>query len=430
MKRLIVFVFLAISLFGVFITYEMFVKKSVNTFKDEFVAIPEDAKKVYFIHWSSFPKEIFNRFNEKNPNISVVFEHFDEDYYPTLQKTRIASGNNVDVMGVMEADYEEYAGRGYLVDLSEEYFLNNYRQDVRDAVRNLVRNKKEYAIAYRSSVYGIWYNKILFSKYNIPVPENYKDFLQVCGRFKQNGISPLILGARDDWAGSYIYFLRFLNLMEKDRSFPQNLENGKVKWTDPEVISAFKEISDFIAEGYLAEGSINLTYHQAFSEFTKGHAAMIITGDWSLNLTKGDTEKVCDPGVFPIPFNNEGKTKQVAGNKAGFLTGIFSESKHISEAKLLIEYLSTPEAAQIYSDITMSVPTIKRVDISSLKFNILWEPLRSMELISPGLTEMDHEMRKQFNKSSKDMIINSKNYLQILKELQALQDKLSAGKSG
>lgn len=427
MKKAIVFFVLLIVMFlGYFLSHTLLANQTSVSNKSSNNTLKE-TKKVHFLHWSYFPKELFNDFKTKNPNLSVEFEKINENNYDKLLKTTIASGSQVDVIGLKGNVYEDFVRRGYLVDLSDRTFLNNYKTDIRADVRSILKNGREYAVAYKGSVFGIWYNKILFDKYDIRVPDNYNEFIDVCRKLKVNGINPMVIGARDDWAGSCLFLLRFLNVTDQNKLWFQEIMSGKMKWTDMEISSAFQDIGSFINEGYLSEDSINLTYQQAFNEFINGHAAMTIMGDSSINLIKGNVERVCEPGVFPIPYKNSGWTNKVAGSKTDFLIGIFNESKLKGGAESLLDYLSTPEAAKIYSDITLSFPTIKGVDTSNLNYSRVWEPLRKTELISSGIYDMDEETRNQFYYKTKEMIAGTKTFEQILKELQSFQENIPTG---
>jgi ABC-type glycerol-3-phosphate transport system substrate-binding protein len=406
-----------ILLFALGISYNMVLTRMRRNTAYSLDAGALTAKRINFIHWGNFPPEVINDFSKKHSGIVVNYQKVDGENYSDTLRTKIACDDDIDVMGIKESDYADFVGKGYLVDLSGKEFLNNYREDVRTALRGLDGEGREYAVAYESYVYGIWYNKILFEKYNLAVPHNYDEFLKVCGVLKKNGTSPLILGARDDWNAGLLYLLG-------EQSGDSASSGSKAsQLPDSGMKQALKDLSTFVDFGYIAKNSINLTYQQAFSEFSRGRAAMMITGDSAVNLVKDDIDLVCDPGVFQLPCKGAGLDDlKVAGSKTDFLTGVFTESKNEKDAEDFIEYLSSPETAQIYLDATMSVPNIKGVETGGLKYNDLWDPLRSKNLISPFSSLLDNNMHRLMNKGAKELIIKSKTYSQIYNELQKAQD--------
>ncbi|WP_341875994.1 ABC transporter substrate-binding protein [Defluviitalea saccharophila] len=377
---------------------------------------------IHFIHWTPFPEKIFEQFNRKYPDIEIEYEQIDREHYSDLLKSRISSGERIDVMGIMPADYEEFVLTNVLVDLSDQPFLENYHPKVREAIKSMSLQKREYAVVYRDWVYGIWYNKIIFSKYNLDIPKNYEEFLEVCKILKSKDVAPIVLGGRDDYHARLILSIRFFDFLKSHPDWSKNLQYGNVSWNDEELLDVLKDIENFIKEGYLKENSLELTYHQAFLEFVNGQAAMIIMGDWSTNLIQYDIEKVCDPGVFPIPYNKEGEVLEVPGSNGDNLIGIFSGSEKREQAKLFLEYLSSKEAAQVYTDITMTVPPIKGINTDNVKYYELWEPLRKAKRIPVQTNLLDSAKQKSIDRKVKELLMGNITAEELLEQFNKPDD--------
>ncbi|MCX7842001.1 MAG: ABC transporter substrate-binding protein [Clostridia bacterium] len=381
----------------------------------------KDSVTINFIHWSNFPREIFTSFSQKYPNIKVEFEQYGRQHYPEVQRARMSSGENVDIMAVMENDYESFVKNGYLVNLTDKDYINNYRLRALEDIAELRQDKKVFAVPYKSWVLGIWYNKIFFNRYGIEIPNNYNEFLEACRILKANGVNPMVLGCRDEWVSSYIYYIRIWNSAGYDRNWFRKLNSGEITWMHPSIVQSFEDVESFIKKGYILKDSINLSYHQAFNEFIKGRAAMCLAGDWSMDMIEPGIEKAIELGMFPIPYNDEGLAKMVPGTNAGFLMGIFSGSHKKDEADLLLDYLSQPEVAQVYVDETKSSSNILEVDYKKLKYNQSWEQLRMSEYITPLTVILPRNVQNRLNKSAKELLIGSKTARQILQELDDIQ---------
>lgn len=372
---------------------------------------------LHFMYCNSFPKEIFARFTEKYPHIKVEFEQFGRQHYPDVQQVRLSSGENVDLMEVMETDYQDFVEKGYLEDISGMAFLQNYRQDALDALGKLNPSGKLYAVPYKSSTLGIWYNKILFNKYGLKVPDSYGKLVEACKVFKANGVAPMVIGAKDEWRGSDVYYIRLGNAAHGDLNRLEKLSTGELKWLDAEVIKSFEEVGDFIHKGYLLGDSINLTNRQAFNEFARGRAAMFLTDDSSLDMIEPGIEKVCDLGVFPIPYNDAGQNIWVPGSISDFRIGIFKGSAHKEEAELLLDYLSQPEAAQYYVNETKSNSTLKNVNFAEVKYNELWKPLREGPFLAPMAVSLGHDSNERLNRLTRELMVGLKTPRELLKEM-------------
>jgi raffinose/stachyose/melibiose transport system substrate-binding protein len=378
---------------------------------------------IHFIHWVNFPKEIFNKFSDRYPNIKVEFEQYDMSQYRDAQRARILTGENIDIMGVVDKDYRNYVNKRYLEDLTYKSFLGSYVEESVRALKEISPNERIYAVPYKSWVLGIWYNKILFNKYGVDVPKNYEEFLNVCKKLKRNGVTPMVLGARDDDISGYLYYMNIWSVGEKDKEWFEKLDEKKTKWTDREMEKVFTRAETFVKNHYLSDEAINLTYHQAFSSFVNGQAAMCLMGDWSIDMYEPGNEKVCDFGVFPIPYNEPGEEMRIPGTRAGHLMGVFSQSKNKKEAELLLEFISKAEVAQIYVDNAYSTCNIKGINTEKLKLNNLWDPLIKRELTPPITSMIDFDVQERLNKSAKQIIIGTKTADTVLKELQDFQEK-------
>lgn len=424
MKKFLTIFVILIVLAALLLTYKLVVidKLFVSVNIDRPILSQIEDPPLSFVHWDSFPKKIFSTFSEKYPNIKVEFEQLSSQQYSEQIRVRMSSGERIDVMGIKENEYEKFSRKGYLVELTRKDFIQRYKSDTIINLTELNSSGKIFAIAYKDWVMGIWYNRVLFEKYFLKVPHDYREFIEVCRLLKANGVSPMVMGCRDDWVSSNIYYTSIWSAAGVDKNWFRGIPQGSIKWTDPKILSSFQKVEQFINKDYLYKDSINLTYHQAFSEFINGKAAMCLTGDWSVDMCEPGIEEVIDLGVFPIPYNSKGEKQLVPGTKAGCLIGIYSESSYKKEAEDFLDYLSQTEVAQYFSEQTKSNSTVIGVSTKGISYNELWEPLRKKDLITPVDNIFDKEVLDRLNKSAKELIIKSKTPSQILKQLQASQE--------
>lgn len=374
---------------------------------------------IHFLHWTNFPKKIISNFSRKYSNVKVEFERVNITLYPEAQKIRLASGENIDIMGVLENDYSRFVNNGYLLELTEKNFLDNYSTESINQLKNM-KSQGIYCIPYKSWVIGVWYNKSLFSKYNISIPDNINSFLEACKRLKSYGVTPIMLGCRDDSTSSYLHYLSIFNAGGEDLEWSNKLAVGEVSWTDKRILNSSQYTERIVKYGYLPEETINLTYQQAFSEFLRGRSAMCISADWSVELCEPNSDKFIDLGVFALPYNDEGVKRRVPGYKAGFLTGVFSGSKNITSAELFLQYISEPNVASIYSDETGTHTNVIG-SYGEQKYDMIWESIRRKEFITPISIYLDSTNNMSLNKSVKELIVDEKPIAQILNKLESMR---------
>lgn len=358
-----------------------------------------------FIHWAYFPEEIFDLFQKEHPEIKINYERYNVENYSRAIRMRFNSEEKTDVIGVLSVDYTDFAINGKLMNLSEQPFLNGFKQDVRNAVKSKF-DGKEYAVAYRSTYFGIWYNKTLFAKYGIKEPGDFQQFLNVCSTLKANKINPLVLGAKDDESAMYLYLLPLFHFFDVP-GWKTNYRSGIEAFDLPASKLKFDDLQMMVDREYIDKNSVNLTYQQAFDYFKQSRAAMTLAPDWSMNLTSNDMEKVFEPGVFFIPYkDNEIETK-VPVDKADYLIGVYADSDNVQESLTFLNFLSRPDVAQLYCNLTSSYPTVKGVSIDGLPYNKLWEPIRKMEGASADFLVVSKEDRAFLAREAKLFIAGS-----------------------
>jgi len=134
-----------------------------------------------------------------------------------------------------------------------------------------------------------------------------------------------------------------------------------VAWTDPRVIAAYTDVQKMGQEGWFIDGANGTTYEASIALFAQGRAAMLNTGSWSVGgILEGDEN--FNMGFFILPNSEDGYWLV---QDVGQSLAINAKSTKQEEAMKFVEFLSTPEAAAIYSDGTKQPSTVKGVEPDS-----------------------------------------------------------------
>lgn len=374
----------------------------------------ENKKEIVFAHWEYIPGEIFDRFNSEYPDLTVNYQHYNAAGYNDIIQQKMMMGEKLDVLGVMGHELNQYVTQSWLLDISGEPFVRKYDPEITESLSRDTGDKL-YTVSYKAEYFGIWYNKILFEKYNLEVPKTYREFVSLCAVLKRNDIKPIVLGARDEDVASYIYMLRIFDTID-DEAELWSYRYGDKRFSDMETITLFDDTQYLIDQDYISPDSINLTYQQAFDYFKNANAAMLIAPDASFNLARDDFEKVCDPGVFAIPYGNSPQQIKTPVDDRKMMIGISKNSDSTEEAKLLLDFLSRPDIVKLYSEQTVSYPTVNNVDTSFLKYNMLWEPLRSQPHQTDPFAGLSSEEDGSLNALAKQFIAGLIDARQLAKE--------------
>jgi raffinose/stachyose/melibiose transport system substrate-binding protein len=107
-------------------------------------------------------------------------------------------------------------------------------------------------------------------------------------------------------------------------------------------------------EGFFIKGAEGTNYEPSLALFAQERAAMLNTGSWSIGGILEENSDL-EIGFFVLPNSRD---ELVMSTDLGQLISINTGSKHPEESMKYLEFLSSPEAAQIYADGTAQFSTV------------------------------------------------------------------------
>lgn len=318
-----------------------------------------------FFHFQSEGQETFTqivkKFEAANPNIKVEMDLSGGDQYKTILRTKFASNEAADIVGVHPgiSDAITYAKAGYLLDLSKEAFIKNIQDG---ALRMGSYNGKVYALPIDTSYIAVFYNKDIFRKLNLSVPKTWKQFLEVGEKLKQNGITPIAIGNKDLWVTQLIpYAIAPTVIYSKNPNFDKLMYDGKAKFNGLEWKKVMAMYLELDKKGYFNEGQLSTTYDQSLALFAQGKTAMTIMGTWALNPVK-ELNKDIQIGLFVLPASDDGNNWASAA--VGGMLGISANSKHKAEARKFLRFFIQQANYEFYLTNTKNFPTVKGMKVN------------------------------------------------------------------
>lgn len=198
----------------------------------------------------------------------------------------------------------EYIESGFaqpLDDLYEEYGLKDEFMDA--ALAQATYDGKLYAVpTYNVSLAGVFYNKEMFKKYNLEVPETVSDLEKICDTLKAEGITPFALANGPKWTGS-MYF-QCLAARKGGLDPFQSAVAGEGSFEDECFQYAGEKIQEWVEKGYFPEGVNSLSEDdgQAKQLMYQETAGMMVTGSWYTGTFSSDSPEFYEKiGWFSFP---------------------------------------------------------------------------------------------------------------------------------
>jgi alpha-glucoside transport system substrate-binding protein len=151
------------------------------------------------------------------------------------------------------------------------------------------------------------------------------------------------------------------------------LTNHEIPWTDPSVTEALETwgqlVSDEASIAGGADGALQTEFEEAVPQvWADPPAAASIEGaDFVAGLIPGNVQPVEDFDVFPFPSVNDSPPAVVAGGDGAV---VLTDNP---SAQRFVEYLATPEAAEVWADLGGFISANQNVDTSAYPDDITRE---------------------------------------------------------
>lgn len=282
-------------------------------------------------------KKLVHRFDNKHSSESIKIEFFENDPYKTKIRLAMGAGNPPDIFfswggGVLK----NYIGAGKVYPIGNSVHKNKFFPYV---MNDITYNGKVYGIPNAGTQPVLfYYNKKIFSKYDISPPETWDDLLKTVKLLRKKGIVPISLAGKNKWP-DLMYEEYLVNRIGGNSPFEKVLNNTANAWSDPAFIHANELIRELVSEHAFPKNFDALDYNigQSTELLYTGKAAMQLMGAWDYQAILSDAPQFIRKGDlgwfnFPEVKGGKGDPKNVAGNPTNYYC-ISQESKYKNLSK-------------------------------------------------------------------------------------------------
>jgi len=339
------------------------------------------ATEISFWTWRQEDKaaytEIFADFTKLNPDVTVKFESFPDENYPTIVSTALAAGHGGDVIHTHAYGWlGQFAKSGYFLpqDLSNVPSIANMPADA--LVAGTYRDDgKLYSLPFASQTLGLFINKDVFAKAGLTPPTTWDEFIAVSQALKAKGVIPLANGLGTSWFNEMFVAIFTNPFLGPD--FVQDLTSGKTTFEDPRYIAALGKLLQL--RDYMPTGYQGIDYDTAGQLFLTGRAAMLAGGSFDISTYRSQDPKINMDFIAP-PSPKAGDPRYVTKfYDGGYAVNASSQNK---EAALkLVTYMGTKAFGDRLSALLGDISPIKGVEVK--------DPLLS-EVATLNQTAMPH----------------------------------------
>ncbi|MDA8409081.1 MAG: extracellular solute-binding protein, partial [Treponema sp.] len=208
--------------------------------------------------------------------------------------------------------------------------------------------------------WGVWYNKSTFKKLNLTPPKTWAEFLKVCDSLKAAGVTPMAESVQGRWPA----FIMFEEMVARqDPKLYVDLCEGRARYTDPRVKTAFSVWADLINKGYFTDPSTDL-FSDTPRLFQQGQVGMVPIGSWYYTTLTSNGVADADCGFFIMPPPNP-KVGNVAIMEAAPIV-VAKNAPRLDAARKLIDWMMTPAGSAVLPKALNQFPPTQTADTSFL----------------------------------------------------------------
>jgi raffinose/stachyose/melibiose transport system substrate-binding protein len=281
---------------------------------------------------------LLTEYKKVKPNVDIAFRPTNPPDYNATLRLQLESGTGPDLMYARSyATGRELFTAGYFGDCSD---IPGVKQNftASNSAPWQMPDGRFFAVPFAAVSHAVYYNKTIFNKEGLSVPQTWEDFLALCQTLASKGYTPLANGLGDEWDILEVYFLGMLPNFIGGAPERVKYETGEKKLNDDAFTAAFQAMAD--SAKYLPKGFESVTYNDSQALFNTQQAVMFMDGSWTAGVYSGAG---FDWGVFAMPAPKGNKTAICFHPDAAITWN--SKTKYPQECKDFLAWIASREGA-------------------------------------------------------------------------------------
>lgn len=302
---------------------------------------------------------VIDGFTEQNPDVEVNYNPAGNEL-PTVLSTAVEGGNPPDIAAPAQPGFVQgLVDDGALkpLDFAQETIQENLGES---GVAVGTFDDQLYGLFFKAGNKStIWYNVHSYEDAGVEPPKTWDEFIENGETLKAAGIPAYSIGGADGWTLTDLFENIYIRTAGPEMY--DQLARHEIPWTDQSVKDALTEMAKVFADkdniaGNPLQVDFETSVSQVFSESPE--AAQVIEGAFVPGVVDHPLEAGTDFDVFEFPAVNDSEPAVVAD---GNMFVMFNDTP---AAQAFIEYLATPEAAEIWAQRGGFASPNKNIDTS------------------------------------------------------------------
>jgi len=290
------------------------------------------------------------RFETANPNVVVEVETFENDAYKQKLSIEAAGGELPDILFTWGGGgLAELARAGKVLDLTQELAVDGWRERFLDAPLDFCTlDGRVYAVPIDLACVPLWYNADLFARHELDPPRTFAELLELCGKLRAEGVTPLALGNMKQWPGAFYFIYLATRTGGSQLFFDAAARKPGATFDDPAFVEAGEKLRQLVDANAFSTGFNGIDVGPARTQFLNEQAAMYLMGTWLVARAleeKPDFPPKMKCIAFPAVESGQGESATVVGGvNCGFAVSRSCENP--DRAVTLLRFLTDAQVGE------------------------------------------------------------------------------------
>jgi len=355
--------------------------------------------------------QLIEKFEAANPDITVKHTTFPYADYQTRVVAAKVAGQGPDVVQLFYGWTDQFVNGGLIQPLDPAVFPHaEIESEFFPIVSAMKRGEDYYGLPTAVRSLALFYNKALLDEAGGQPPQNLEELIAVAKATTKvdGGGNITSVGITMDMAGQDHQWWREV-LVRQNGGVPYD-EEGNVAYNNEAGAAALKFYTDLQTEhkvgqtGFMDEGQ---------AAFRAGLAAMTIDGTFRLGAFEGNP---FEWGVVELPADANGMRSNYSSYFANAI-GATAEGEELEAAQKFLQYISSPEAMEIWLDEVGELPARRSVALTEEN---LADPI-----LGPFLKGLEYAQTTRFYDEAAQRQTTIDMVNRVLLENQSIEDSLA-----
>lgn len=297
-------------------------------------------------HSDPAPKEAIEAgiklFEQENPSIKVNMNIMAHEAFKKQIRLWLTAANPPDVLTWFTGERAFYfAKQGVVADFTDLWDKEGWDKTFGPFKTICKFHDKAYVLPLWHDWESIWYRKSLFEEYGLEEPITWREFLNVCEKFKGSGITPISIGTKYRWTAAGWFDAIDLKLNGLD--FHMRLMRGEESYTDPRVYKVFELWKELVEKGYFLENAAAYSWQEEVPFVVRKEAAMCREGGYFLEAVPEEAKPDFDFFAPPIIDGTIPRAEEACSS--GFMMS--KNAPHPEVAKIFLKFMASEKSQRL-----------------------------------------------------------------------------------